>query len=46
MLNRFLLRFGTTFELYTKGVAIGRGGIVKKVCQVSAFISSDPAAPQ
>lgn len=30
-LNSFLLRFGTSFKLYTEGIAVGRGGIVKKV---------------
>jgi hypothetical protein len=30
-LHGFLLRFGTSFKVYTEGVAVGRGGIVQKV---------------
>lgn len=30
-LNRFLLRFGSSFKVYTDAVAVGRNGIVKKV---------------
>lgn len=35
-LNRFLLRYGSTFMVYTDAVAIGRGGIVNKVRSRSA----------
>ncbi len=40
-LNRFLLRFGSSFKVYTDAVAVGRNGIVKKV---RAPLTASPTA--